>query len=114
VPTAPYNGGSSGIGPTIPDVATALPDDATSGTITGSRTLEMSIFAFRLGPLLHWELHPRWAASLSAGPAFGYLDGDLRFDETVVSPDGGSASNRGRTEGSDFVILFSEGMSARR
>jgi hypothetical protein len=104
VPTAPYNGGSSGIGPTIPDVATALPDDQTSGTITGSRTLDMSLFAFRLGPLLHWELHPRWAVSLSAGPAFGYLEGDLEFDEIVVSQDGGSASNSGRTDGSDFVF----------
>ena len=104
LPTAPYNGGASGIGPTIPDLATGLPDDATPGTITGSRTLEMSLFALRLGPLLHWELHPRWAVSLSAGPAFGYLDGDLSYDEIIVSPDGGSASNRGRTDGSEFVV----------
>ena len=105
LPTAPYNGGSSGIGPTIPDLATEqLGGDATPGTITGSRTLEMSLFAFRLGPMLHWELHPRWAVSLSAGPAFGYLDGDLSYDEFIVSADGGSASNRGRTDGSEFVM----------
>jgi hypothetical protein len=104
VPAAPYNGGSSGIGPSILDVATALTEPSTNGTIKGSRTLEMSLFAFRLGPLLHWEFHPRWAASFSAGPAFGYLNGDLKFDETIVSADGGSASNRGSTGGSDFVF----------
>ena len=104
LPTAPYNGGSSGIGPTIPDLATELPGgDESSGSITGSRTLEMSLFAFRLGPLFHWELHPRWALSLSGGAALGYLDGDLSYDEVIVSQDGGSASNRGSTDGSEFV-----------
>jgi len=103
LPTAPYNGGPSGIGPTIPDLASALPDDTTTGTITGSRTLDVSLYVARLGPLLHWELHPRWAMSFSAGPAIGYVDGDLRFDETIVSPDGGNANNSGRTGGSDFV-----------
>jgi len=105
LPTAPYQGGSSGVGPSIPDVATALPDgDATPGTITGSRTLDVSLYVIRLGPQFHWELHPRWAVSLSAGPAVGYVDGDLKFDESIVSPDGGSASNRGHTGGSDFVF----------
>jgi hypothetical protein len=104
VPTAPYNGGSSGIGPTVPDTATALAGDATSGTIAGSRTLDMTLFLFRLGPMLHWEMHPRWAMTLSAGPAFGYVNGDLKFDENIVSADGGSANNRGRTGGSDFVF----------
>jgi hypothetical protein len=103
LPTAPYNGGPSGIGPTIPDLASALPDDGTSGTITGSRTLDVSLYVARLGPLLHWELHPRWAMSFSAGPAIGYVDGDLRFDETIVSLDGGNANNSGRNGGSDFV-----------
>jgi hypothetical protein len=103
-PAAPYNGGASGIGPTIPDQATALPDDATPGTITGSRTLEMSLFAFRLGPLFHWELHPRWALSLSGGAALGYLDGDLSYDEVITSEDGGSARNQGSTDGSEFVV----------
>lgn len=104
LPTAPYHGGSSGIGPTLLDGATSLPDDEISGTITGSRTLEMTLFAFRLGPLLHWELNPRWAVSLSAGPALGYLDGDLSYEETILSADGGSGINRGSTDGSDVVF----------
>ena len=54
--------------------------------------------------MLHWEMHPRWAMTLSAGPAFGYVNGDLRFDENIVSEDGSSANNRGRTSGSDFVF----------
>jgi hypothetical protein len=105
LPGAPYNGGPSGIGPTIPDLATALPDDdEISGSITGSRTLDVSLYVARLGPMLHWELHPRWAVSFSAGPAVGYVDGELRFDETIVSADGGNANNRGRTGDADFVF----------
>ncbi|MCL4788390.1 MAG: hypothetical protein KJ070_16600 [Verrucomicrobia bacterium] len=103
-PAAPYNGDPGGIGPVISDVATALADDATAGTITGSRTLDTTLFLIRLGPLLHWELHPRWAVSLGVGGAAGYLDGDLRFDERVVSADGGSGQNSGRVEGSEFVF----------
>ncbi len=104
LPGAPYNGGPSGIGPTIPDLASDVPGgDSIFGTITGSRTLDVSLYVARLGPLLHWELHPRWAVSFSAGPAVGYVDGDLQFDETIVSDDGGNARNRGSTGGSEFV-----------
>ena len=103
LPTAPYNGGPSGIGPTIHDVATES-SDSTSGTITGSRNLDMTLFVFRLGPLLHWELHPRWAVSLSAGPAVGLLSGELGFDEIVVSADGSSGRNTGKIGSSDVVF----------
>ena len=104
VPTAPYNGGSSGFGqPTIHDVPAPQPDDTTLGTVAGSRTLDVTLYVVRLGPLLHWELHPQWAVSLSAGPAVGYVDGELRFDE-ILQAGGGSGRNTGKIEGSGMVF----------
>ena len=34
----------------------------------------------------------------------GFLDGDLKFDETVESADGGKANNSGRSSGSELVF----------
>jgi hypothetical protein len=103
VPTDPYNGGPSGIGPTIRD--NAMPQDDSvvrEGTVAGSRTLDVTLYVARLGPLFHWELHPQWAASLGIGPAVGYVDGELRFDEVLVTGSG-SARNAGKVTGSGFV-----------
>ena len=103
LPTAPYNGVASGSGPTIDDRATALPDDTGPGTIGGSRTLDTTLYMWRLGPLFHWELSPQLAVSLSAGPAVGLVSGDLKYDEVVVA---GSTSGRntGSIGGSDVVF----------
>jgi hypothetical protein len=103
LPDAPYNGGSSGIGPTIPDVATALPDDVVAGTITGARELDVNLYSLRLGPTLQWQLGDRWAIQLSAGGAVGLVDGDYRFNETLRLADGSTAVNRGSKGTSDVV-----------
>lgn len=109
LPTAPYHGGSSGIGPTIKDVATDVSDlsssvgDTGPGTITGSRTLDTTLYVFRLGPLVHWELSPRWAVSASAGPAVGLVNGDLKYDE-LVQAGNTSGINTGSVGGSDWVF----------
>jgi hypothetical protein len=95
MPTAPYNGGPSGVGPTIRDVATALPDDSTQGSVTGSRSLELNLYSLRFGPNLQWELGPRWAVSAGAGFAVGIVSGDYVFDETLVLADGSSTRNAG-------------------
>lgn len=103
LPTAPYNGGPSGLGPTLRDVATALPDDTIAGTVTGSRSLDLTLHNVRLGPTLWWELHPRWAVSVSGGAALGIVSGDYKFDETVVLADGGSTRNTGKIGATDVV-----------
>ncbi|HXD01544.1 MAG TPA: hypothetical protein VN048_19570, partial [Verrucomicrobiae bacterium] len=51
VPTAPYNGGPSGVGePTIFDTATAAGSATVPGTVTGTRRLELMLYTLRLGP----------------------------------------------------------------
>jgi hypothetical protein len=101
-PTSPYNGGPSGIGPTIRDAAAVQPDDTIVGTVSGTRTLDVTLYVVRLGPLLHWEMYRHWAASLGIGPAVGYVDGELRLDEVLVTGSG-SARNAGKVTGSGFV-----------
>ena len=97
LPTAPYNGGSSGIGNTIRDTATALPDDVLPGgvPVTGSRELDVTLYNFRLGPTAHWELHPKFALAVSGGAAMGIIKGDLKYNETLNIPGGGSANSSG-------------------
>ncbi len=103
LPTAPYNGGPSGLGPTISDVATALSPDTAIGTITGSRTLDVTLYDLRLGPTLYWQLHPRVGVSVSGGPAVGLVRGDYRFNETDVFANGGIARNVGRFSKTETV-----------
>jgi hypothetical protein len=104
VPDAPYNGGSSGVGPTIPDVATALPDDVIAGTITGDRELELMLYALRLGPTLQWQLAPRWSVQVSAGGSLGIVSGDYNFDETILLTDGSTAFNSGSSGATEVTF----------
>ena len=103
LPSAPYHGGPSGSGPTIGDVATALPPETSLGMITGSRTLDTTLFVWKLGPLAHWELSPRFAVSVGAGGAIGLVSGDLKYDEVVTSGST-SANNSGSVGGSDVIF----------
>ncbi len=104
LPSAPYNGGNSGLGPTIRDTATALPDDTLNATVNGKRSLDVDVYIFRLGPTLFWDLNPRWAVSVSAGPAVGLVSGDLEFNETLSLSDGSTAINSGKISGTDVIF----------
>ena len=103
VPAAPYNGGPSGLGPTISDMATQLPDSAVNGTVTGSKSLDLNLYSIRLGPTLHWELHRRLATALGAGGALGIVSGDYLFDEKIVLTDGRETVNKGKFGRTEMV-----------
>jgi hypothetical protein len=103
VPTAPYQGGSGGTGPTIRDIATALPDEIGAATVSGRRELDVDMYLFRLGPTLFWELSPRWATAVGAGAAVGWVSGDLIYQETLSLGGGGTAINSGSIGGSDVI-----------
>jgi hypothetical protein len=103
LPTAPYNGGPSGIGPTIHDVATALPVNTVAGTVTGTRTLDTILYTFRLGPTVHWDFCQYFGVSASAGVALGLVSGDLKYNEQVFLPDGTSAPNSGSSGATEVV-----------
>jgi hypothetical protein len=103
MPTAPYNGGQAGVGPTIHDVATGQPDDTVNGTVTGSRSVDVSLYNFRLGPTFYWDLSRRLAVQASGGFALGLVSGDYRFDETILLADGSLSTNNGRIGSTDTL-----------
>jgi hypothetical protein len=96
VPTAPYNGGPSGVGePTISDIATAQPGVTSPGIVTGTRRIEMMLYTVRLGPTFSWDFIPSARLMVGAGPVLGIVNGDYKFDETITTAGGGSAFNSG-------------------
>ncbi|MFM7215906.1 MAG: hypothetical protein ACKO3H_13615 [Verrucomicrobiota bacterium] len=101
LPIAPYRGGSSGIGPVIPDISKARPDEVLGGFLSGSRGLDVDLHSFRLGPNLFWRFGKQWALSGSIGPAMGLLSGGYSYNETFRFSDGTTAANVG---GQDKLI----------
>ena len=89
LPEAPYAGGDSGVGPNLPNTATAQPDDTIGGTINSSRTLRASVYSLRLGPTLLWEFGRHVALSVNGGPAVAYVTAEYESKDTLTTSDGG-------------------------
>jgi hypothetical protein len=103
LPTAPYHGGPSGLGPTISDVATAVGAPATvPGTVASSQMLDLMLYNLRLGPTLNFKLGSSLGLELGVGPAVGLVSGDLKFNDAITTPNG-TAYNSGKVSQTDFV-----------
>jgi hypothetical protein len=104
VPTAPYQGGPSGQGSAIsPTPLSTTSQTLQNETVIGTRTLDVMLYTFRLGPSFYWDLTDDFGMSLGAGPALGIASERLDFDETIATPDGIS-HNRGSISGTDMVF----------
>lgn len=99
--TVPYQGGPSGTGPIISTAFTQSVTN-TTGTIAGSRSLDVMLYTVRLGPSFYWDLTEQIGMSLGAGPAIGIVSGDYKYDETITAS-GVSARNSGQIGGTDFI-----------
>ncbi len=98
IPPAGYRGSPNSVGAAvISSTPTGAPTQETFNNvqITGSRTLDVNFFAFKLGPTLFYDLSPHIGLTLGAGPALGIVTGDLKFDETL-NFSGGSSRNIGQ------------------
>jgi hypothetical protein len=95
-PTAPYNGGPSGLGPNIQNVATAAGTTNVAGTVTGSRSLNVIVYTLRLGPTIYWDMNPYVGLMAGAGPAVGFVNGNYEFNENIVTSGGGVVNNSGK------------------
>lgn len=105
IPEAPYQGSASGYGPLIPYPPNFNPAGSPSistGTVSGTHTLDLSLYTLRLGPSFYWDLSQRFGMSLGVGPAVGLADGDYNYNETV-SVGGTTAQNNGRISSLDVV-----------
>jgi hypothetical protein len=88
VPGAPYHGGPSGVGVQLLTDPISQEQTTSPATITGTRQLDLMFYNVRLGPTFYYDMHPRWAVSLSAGAAMGVVTGDYLFDENITSSAG--------------------------
>jgi len=102
IPTAPYQGGPSGQGPIISTSYTSSTTNS-SGTVTGTRTLDVMLYTLRLGPTFYWDLGDHVGMSLSAGPAIGIVSGDYKYDE-IITAGGVSAHNNGSFGTTDLTF----------
>ena len=111
IPGAPYQGGPQG-GPTINPTPTPASGNQilTPGplddpwTVTGSSTLDVSLYTVRLGPSVYWDIGEYFGFSAGVGPAVGIVNGNYNFDETVTASSVGvNVHNKGQINGTDFV-----------
>jgi hypothetical protein len=102
LPPPGYHGTASG-GPSITNSATQGPStNGASGTFTGSQTLDVNLFTFRLGPSVYWDFNHHVGMSLGAGPALGYAPGQLKYNQTI-SANGIPSKSQGSVSVSDVV-----------
>lgn len=99
--TTSYQGPFSGSGYFL---STAFTEGSTNitGTVSGKQTLDVMLYAFRLGPTAYWDLTDHLGMSLGAGPAVGLVSGDYKYDETVTAGNV-SAHNTGKIDGTDLI-----------
>jgi hypothetical protein len=105
LPEPPYQGGPSGVEqPIIGREPTGdSGGEEFDGTITGRRTLDLTLHNFRFGPTFHYEFARRWAMQVGAGGALGFVDGEYKFRETVTPVEGASRGNKGDIGASELV-----------
>lgn len=96
-----YNG-TPNAGPLIYSTPTLLGTTTSSNaTLTGSQTLDVMLYTFRLGPSVYWDFNRYVGISVGAGPALGLVSGDLKFDEFIQTST--VAENKGQVGGTDLV-----------
>jgi hypothetical protein len=100
-PPAGYHGGPGGT-LSLPSDPVGTGTDTADGRITGSRTLDVILYTFRLGPTLYWDLNQRLGLTLGGGPALGLVSGHLDYDETITTATT-TTRNKGRIDGTDVV-----------
>ncbi len=101
-PAAGTAGNPSGAGtPALLDTPTRLAPTILPGTLAGSRGLDVTLYNFRLGPLLRWEFVPKWTLNGSAGGALTIMSGDYVFNEILTAP-GTSTRNAGKFDATEF------------
>jgi hypothetical protein len=103
VPSAPYQGGSSGLGPLMTNSPASSVSTSSTGTIASSQSLDVMLYTLRLGPSFYWDLTEHVGMSLGAGPAVGIVSGYYKFDE-AIAVGGINARNAGRIGGTDVVF----------
>ena len=104
VPAAGFNGGSSGIGPTISATPSSTSTVTASGSLVGTQTLDAYLWSIKLGPTIFWDINRHFGLQLSGGPAVGIIPGHLKFDETITLPNGTAPHNAGQVSATEVAF----------
>lgn len=98
----PYHGDFTNAGPLISDSPSrSFQEMPVAARITGSRSLDAGVAAFRVGPYFELPASTNLSFQLSGGFALALVDSEFRFRETVTIPGFGSQtrSGHGRDDG---------------
>jgi hypothetical protein len=94
VPGAPpYQGSASGNGPLLSAGASSATNSVTTGSVSGTRSLNAILYGLRLGPTLYWDISRNWSVSLGAGPAMGIVSGEYKYNEVVTTGNSSAPSS---------------------
>ena len=104
VPQAPYQGSADGYGPLIPYPANfnAITNATSQGSVTGTHSLDVSLYGLRLGPSFYWDVSRRFGLSLGAGPAVGLVNGDYKYNE-YITLNAVTTNNSGEISGTELI-----------
>ncbi len=96
LPTPGYQGTADSKGaPTIAASPSSQSETVLPGALSGSRKLDVSLFTFKLGPSVYFDLGQSFGLYASVGPALGLVSGDYKFNESIII-DQSSTPNTGR------------------
>lgn len=102
-PGNPYNGTAAGPGPEIHNNATLIGTDTQDVSISGTHTLDVNLYTFRLGPTFYADLSPRVGVQIGAGGALGLVSGDLKYDEMITVGTSGPVHSSGSIGATDLT-----------
>ncbi|MEY4388092.1 MAG: hypothetical protein RLY20_3375 [Verrucomicrobiota bacterium] len=73
------------------------------GTVTGTRSLDATLWGGRVGPYFEYYFNKDLSISLSGGLAVGLLDTSVAWDETISFTGGGSINDTGHGGDTDLL-----------
>ena len=101
VPGAPYQGGFNRQGEPTISVNSTSSSTNLPGIVTGSSTLDVTLYTVRLGPSVYWDLNQYFGVSAGAGPAVGIVSGDLKYNQMITTST--SVASSGQVDATDVV-----------
>lgn len=103
IPAAPYHGNGGAGGALFPVNAMATNQTSAVGGISGTRTLDATLYAIRLGPSFYYDLNNRIGVEAGGGPAIGIVTAEYKYNETVTV-NGVGTRNTGSFDGTDIIF----------
>jgi hypothetical protein len=105
-PVPPFTGDPAGPGPLIGDAPIGSTVVTVPGGLltTGQRKIDASVFAFKLGPYLDYNLAKHVVLTLSGGLSLAVVDSEFTFTEVNTIAGVGTQAFSGRNRTADLLV----------